>query len=345
MTDTNFTHGELFAGMGGFSQAAQRCGFKTVWANEMEPYPFSLHKLNHPDTVHLEKSLDKAIAEIIQMPVDVISAGFPCQPFSYAGPRRKQFDPRSEPIFLLENIISGLKDKKPKFIILENVKGFYAKDNIVLPALKEVLRNSGYLLPEKHMFLASLNEMSLLPQARVRFIGIAVRKDLFPVFRFSRKYFESPVPLGFRHFVDFDIDYEDHTISEENKYGKLLREKIREKKKIGDNPQRHMYQIRKTYARVLSKDLCPTLTANMGLGGHNVPFILTDTNKIRRLTPTECIRLQGFKADYQLGNLSGWNKIYKAIGNSVAVPMFTPIYKEIYDHLQLETTHLQRRIA
>ena len=345
MTDTKFTHGELFAGLGGFSQAAHRSGFETVWANEMEPYPLSVHKLNFPNTISLEKPLEESVSEIIQMPVDVMSAGFPCQPFSYAGPRRKQFDPRSEPIFLLENIVSGLKDKKPKFIILENVKGFYAKDNAVLPFLINLLRQLGYILPEKNMFLASLNEMSPFPQARVRFVGIAVRKDLFPVFRFSKKYFSNMSTYRLNHFVDFAVDHDEHTISEENKYGKLLREKIEEKKKEGLDPQRHMYQIRKTYARVLSRDLCPTLTANMGLGGHNVPFILTDTNKVRRLTPYECIRLQGFNQNYSLGELSGWNKIYKAIGNSVAVPMFEPIYQEIRDHLELQIEHSQRRIA
>lgn len=345
MTDIKFTHGELFAGLGGFSQAAHRTGFETIWANEMESYPFSIHKLNFPNTVHIEKPLEEAVSEIIQMPVDVLSAGFPCQPFSYAGPRKKNLDPRSEPIFCLSQILSSLSDRKPKFIILENVKGFFAKDNPVLPALIELLQQYGYSLPVKNMFLASLNTMSTLPQSRVRFVGIAVRKDLYPAFKFSKTYFQQSIPHGFDQFVDFKIDYEEHTIAEDNKYGKLLREKIEEKKKAGEDPQRHMYQIRKTYARVLSKDLCPTLTANMGLGGHNVPFILTNTGTIRRLTPVECIRLQGFDANYTLGELSGWNKIYKAIGNAVAVPMFEPIYREISEYLKLHQLAQEKLIA
>lgn len=346
MESTKFTHGELFAGLGGFAQAAHRSGFETLWANEMASGPSNFYKSNFPNVEHLCCPLDKAVSRITQIPVDVISAGFPCQPFSYAGPRKMQLDARSEPIFFLDNILNGLKECKPKFIILENVRGFYSKDNPVLPALENLLRHHGYFIPMNGMFLASLNEMSKIPQARVRFVALACRVDLYPAFRFSKKYF--PIQesnYAFEHFVDFDRDYDAHQIAEDNKYAKLLREKIEEKRALGENPQNFMFQIRKTYARVLNKGVCPTLTANMGSGGHNVPFIVTNTDRIRRLTPHECANLQGFNPDYDFGELKTWSPVYKAIGNSVAVPMFEPIYRELFEYLNTYVEMNQRQIA
>ena len=64
---------------------------------------------------------------------------------------------------------------------------------------------------------------------------------------------------------------------------------------------------------------CPTLTANMGTGGHNVPIILDDFG-IRKLTPRECFNFQGFPEDYKLPNMSD-SKLYKLAGNAVSVPV------------------------
>ena len=63
----------------------------------------------------------------------------------------------------------------------------------------------------------------------------------------------------------------------------------------------------------------PTLTANMGSGGHNVPLIKDDKG-IRKLTPRECFNLQGFPKDYKLPDLSD-GKLYKLAGNSVSIPV------------------------
>jgi DNA (cytosine-5)-methyltransferase 1 len=81
------------------------------------------------------------------------------------------------------------------------------------------------------------------------------------------------------------------------------------------------YQWRRVYARENKSNVCPTLTANMGTGGHNVP-IVRDTKDIRKLTPLECARFQGFK-DNELrfpDNMADCHK-YKQIGNSVTVPI------------------------
>ena len=72
------------------------------------------------------------------------------------------------------------------------------------------------------------------------------------------------------------------------------------------------------------KKVCPTLTANMGTGGHNVP-IIKDKKGIRKLTPLECVRLQGFPFDYKLPETLSDAPLYSQAGNSVSVPVIESI--------------------
>ena len=80
-----------------------------------------------------------------------------------------------------------------------------------------------------------------------------------------------------------------------------------------------VYQYRRVYVRENKSNECPTLTANMGGGGHNVPLILDDKG-IRKLTPRECFRFQGFPSSYVLPNISD-TQLYKLAGNAVSVPV------------------------
>ena len=89
-----------------------------------------------------------------------------------------------------------------------------------------------------------------------------------------------------------------------------------------------VYQWRRVYVRENKNGLCPTLTANMGTGGHNVPLI-KDKKGIRKLTPKECLRLQGFDEDYILPTTLANSALYKQVGNSVSVPIVCLIANEI----------------
>jgi len=89
-----------------------------------------------------------------------------------------------------------------------------------------------------------------------------------------------------------------------------------------------VYQWRRKYVRENKKNVCPTLTANMGMGGHNVP-IIKDKNGIRKLTPSECFRLQGFPKEYILPDNLSDSALYKQAGNSVSVTVIDKIAKEI----------------
>jgi len=88
-----------------------------------------------------------------------------------------------------------------------------------------------------------------------------------------------------------------------------------------------IYQWRRHYVRVNKSNLCPTLTANMGTGGHNVPIIKTESG-IRKLTPRECFLFQGFSKSFKLPKISD-SHLYKQAGNSVTVPLIEKIAKEM----------------
>jgi len=88
-----------------------------------------------------------------------------------------------------------------------------------------------------------------------------------------------------------------------------------------------IYQWRRIYVRENKNNLCPTLTANMGTGGHNVPLII-DRKDIRKLTPRECARFQGYDDSFILPNIAN-SHLYKQIGNSVTVGVIEAIAKNI----------------
>ncbi len=89
-----------------------------------------------------------------------------------------------------------------------------------------------------------------------------------------------------------------------------------------------LYQFRRYYVRENKTERCPTLTANMGRGGHNVP-IVRDTKGIRRLTPQECLLFQGFPPEYQIPPRVADCHSYMYIGSAVAPPMVQRIVEQI----------------
>jgi DNA (cytosine-5)-methyltransferase 1 len=88
-----------------------------------------------------------------------------------------------------------------------------------------------------------------------------------------------------------------------------------------------VYQWRRQYVRENKSGVCPTLTANMGMGGHNVPLV-KDKKGIRKLTPRECARIQGFPDSYKLPNIAD-SALYKQFGNSVSVPVIEAIARQM----------------
>ena len=90
-----------------------------------------------------------------------------------------------------------------------------------------------------------------------------------------------------------------------------------------------LYQWRRHYVRENKSNLCPTLTANMGTGGHNVPLILTDSGEIRKLTPKETFNVQGYPKSFKIPEGVSNGQLYKQAGNSVVVPVIKRIAENI----------------
>lgn len=125
---------------------------------------------------------------------------------------------------------------------------------------------------------------------------------------------------------DLKVDEKYFYTKDKNKFYDQLEESI--------TSQKTVYQWRRKYVRENKSGLCPTLTANMGTGGHNVPLIKSDYG-IRKLTPRECFNLQGYPEDFILPDLAD-SHLYKQAGNSVVVPVIEAIAKEILKALNGE---------
>ncbi|GEM_PF-5253667 len=128
------TVGELFAGYGGFGLAFESAGFEVLWQVEIDDYASAVLSKRFPDV-----ALYGDIHDCHDLPyVDVITAGFPCQPFSVAGKRRGSQDER----FLVQEMMRVIEEVKPQIAFLENVPGFLTMHTPLLEILKGWVKNN-----------------------------------------------------------------------------------------------------------------------------------------------------------------------------------------------------------
>lgn len=310
----NLTCASFFAGVGGIDIAFENQGFKTIYANEIDSLACKTFEANFNIKVD---NRDINIVNENEIPdFDIMLGGFPCQAFSLAGHRQGFNDEhgRGTLFFELERIF---KKKKPQIIFLENVKNLVGHDNgNTFRIILEKLENAGYYV--KYQVLNAMNYGNV-PQNRERIYIVAFRQK-----RLYQK-FEFPKPLQLRtklkNFIDYENKVEDrYYYTKSCKFYDELIEEIKSKDTV--------YQWRRIYVRENKNNVCPTLTANMGTGGHNVPLILTD-NGIRKLTPKECFSLQGYPRNYCLPRDIANTNLYKQAGNSVVVPVISRIAENI----------------
>jgi DNA (cytosine-5)-methyltransferase 1 len=304
----------LFAGIGGIDLGFKNAGFDICWANEIDKKAcitysknFSNEKLFCDDIKNLNtKKLDK---------IDILTGGFPCQAFSIAGFQKGFSDERGTLIFELLRIA---KDLKPRVIFLENVKNL--KSHNKGERLKKIIKrveNIDYFI--KYEVLNTC-EYSNIPQNRERLYMVCFKnKKEFENFNFPKKINSL---LTIQDILEKNVKSEFYY--KNTKYYPILKENIKNKNTY--------YQWRRHYVRENKSNLCPTLTANMGMGGHNVPLIFDDKD-IRKLTPRECARLQGFPDSFILPDTLPNSLLYKQIGNSVSVPVIEKIAKNIIEVL------------
>ena len=314
------TVGSLYAGVGGICLGFKQAGFSIEWANEFDKFACITYRLNFDHELIEEDVLDLDIKKL--KPVDVLCAGFPCQPFSLAGYRKGFGDHRGNHFFKVMDFVDIMR---PKAIFLENVKNLLNHDNgNTLRVIENEITRRGYSFVYK---LLNTKEYGNIPHNRERIFMVAFDKDV--VSAYNSFEFPKPVALS-RSISDMLVDEkveEKFYYKNKLKFYKDLVENITERNVI--------YQWRRKYVRKNKKGVCPTLTANMGGGGHNVPLILTE-HGIRKLTPQECFGFQGFPVDsgeYKLPRLAVYH-LYKQAGNSVSVPVVKGIAMNIKSVLQ-----------
>lgn len=305
----------FFAGVGGIDLGFEQAGVKCIWANEIDTYAAQTYRNNFDNRIVVDdiKNIDPN-----EVPdIDILLAGFPCQAFSVAGYRKGFNDERGNLFFDLMRIIEA---KLPEVLFLENVKNLVGHDKgktfrIILQALEA----NGYHV--KYKVLNSC-EYGNVPQNRERIYIVAFRNEEY--FR----NFEFPQPQVLSTQLTELIDYQ---LQVDSKYyyteGTC---KFFEQLKTEITREDTIYQWRRVYVRENKSNLCPTLTANMGTGGHNVPLIKSKYG-IRKLTPRECFNLQGYPSDYRLLENMSNTQLYKQAGNSVVVPVVKRIAENIVD--------------
>lgn len=314
VTNPKFTFIDLFAGIGGFRIALQslggKCVFSSEWdANAQKTYFYNFGEIPYGDITK------ESIKNCIPDGFDVLCAGFPCQAFSIAGYRKGFEDTRGTLFFDVAEII---KRKRPKAVFLENVKNLYTHDNgKTFAVIKATLEELGYVVYHKVM---NSMEYANVPQNRERIFIVCFDPKQVK----NHHQFSFPERTELTHTIHDCIDPEinDKALFYGAKfihYEELKRDMV---------SMDTIYQWRRQYVRENKSNVCPTLTANMGTGGHNVPLILTKYG-IRKLSPKECINFQGYPKEYQFPTSIANSAKYKQAGNSVVVPLITKVCQNI----------------
>lgn len=325
-------HMALFAGIGGFMYATQRRGIQTVWANEVDSKCCDMLSLNFPGTVISTKSiadLDKDDIAKIPEGIDLLTAGFPCQSFSQAGGEFKAFDdPRGKLFFDIPRIIN-LMQNPPKVVLLENVPNLkvFDKGSLLRTVLSE-MRLAGYWVKDQHAQILNSANYGNTPQNRERLFIVCAHKRYFNnnPFDFSQIK-EIPTPKLFDFINRHKKMGDEYYLSKESKYFHMI-EQLAKKSDFD-----RLFQIRRVEGRACPPGVCPTLTANMGGGGHNVPFVF-DNFGLRRLTEEECLKLQGFETkSVRVPNDVLSKDLYKMVGNAVSVNTVLTIIEQIENQL------------
>ncbi len=305
---------DLFAGTGAFSLALEKNNkFKCVFSNDMMECSKKMYELNNPNHTFILEDLHKIDMNDIPSH-DILCGGFPCQPFSIAGDK-KGFDDKRSNVFW--KILEILSKHKPGIIILENVKNLKSHDKgQTYKTIESKLQELGYYIK---ISILDTSKITSIPQHRERIYIVGfLDKNIYDQFNFD---FVQKEKKQISDFLEDDIP-EKYYYSDRFKVFEEIKKGIT--KNISENV---LYQYRRFYVRENKSNCCPTLTANMGGGGHNVP-LLKDKNGIRKLTPRECFNLQGFPFDYKLPNVCD-SSLYKLAGNAVSVPVVDLIIEKL----------------
>lgn len=316
---------DLFAGIGGFRIALQNLGGKCVFTSEWDENAKKTYKANFGETPFGDITKERT-KNYIPEGFDVLCAGFPCQAFSIAGKRGGFEDTRGTLFFDVAKII---KDKQPKAIFLENVKGLKSHDKgKTLETILNVLRNDlGYYVPDPEIMNAK--EFGV-PQNRERIYIVGFRGDL------GINSFEYPETLDekvtFKDVKETDVVPTKYYLS--NQYLQTLK----------NHKERHASKGNGFGYQIIKDDEISNSILVGGMGRERNLVIdnrITDftpsthikgeVNRegVRKMTPREWARLQGFPDHFIIPVADA--SAYKQFGNSVAIPAIQATAKKIID--------------
>lgn len=303
----------LFSGIGGIDLAFEQAGFDIVWANELDKYAADTYETNFSSDVLIRGNIKKIHTNTIP-DYDILVAGFPCQAFSTAGKQRGFEDDRGSLFFQVARVVEATR---PKVIFLENVANLLEHDEG-----KSFLTVYNALVPFGYSFKYQVMEpyeYGNRPQTRARVFIVGFLNDM-DCFKFS---FPEKIELTetLNSLFDRSVRHSDcYYYNEDNRFYKELKSCVNQKDCI--------YKIFDWGINKKPYYLCPALTAYMEKCLERVPIILDDFG-IRRLTPYECLKLQGFPSDFRFAPGTPMRKAYKQVGNSVCVPVIRRIAEKI----------------
>ncbi|WP_425449478.1 DNA cytosine methyltransferase [Dethiothermospora halolimnae] len=310
-----YTVASMFAGIGGICKAFKNQGAEIIWANEVDSYACTSYRENFGSDYLVEADIRNVSTKDVPN-FDILTSGFPCQAFSIAGYRKGFDDDRGNLFF---ETLRFIVEKQPRAFLIENVKNLVSHDKgNTFKIVEEALIANGYYIKYK---VLNTMEYGNIPQNRERIylVGFKEKKEC-DMFQFPS---EINLIRTIHDIIDIEDKKEDRYYYREGKtkYYPMLKEAITKKNTV--------YQLRRVYVRENKSNVCPTLTANMGTGGHNVPLIL-DNYGIRKLTPRECFDFQGF-FDFKIPKKMSNTRLYKQAGNSVSVPVVERIAKHMIE--------------
>lgn len=314
----------LFSGIGGFDLALQRQGYEIVGASEIDRYARQIYSRHFPK---VKIWWDATRIEPSELPdFDLLCAGFPCQAFSIAGKRLGFEESRGTLFFEIARIA---RQKRPRFLLLENVKGLLSHDRgktfaVILSVLDELGYDAEWQV---------LNSKYFVPQNRERIfiIGHLREKSTQKIFPFYESKGVSSTKVSIESESQEGIRCEVSCI--DSRYGALRNtgetyliawSKSHRTGKTESDKKRHNYGKIENRIKIGEANC---LNTGDGAGNQSTQsFVITD-EQVRKLTPLECERLQGFPDGWTEG-ISDTQR-YKCIGNAVTVPVVEFIIQKI----------------
>lgn len=299
----------FFSGLGGLDKGFVDTGYNIIWANDYDKFAVQTYKANLGNHILLGDINEIPLEEIPDC--DVLIAGFPCQPFSMMGQQKGFEDTRGTLFFRIAEVVADKikRDKRPKAIILENVRSLRTHNNG--KTYKEIHRVLQDVLGYR-VFCDILNSADFgVPQTRNRtyivcFDNWEVEYE-FPVKKKLNKTLQD--------LLEHDVD---------SKY--FLSDKILPTI-LSDGTGG--YRAKSEIDLKIARPLCATMAKMHRACQDNY---VTQKGKIRRLTPRECARLQGFEDSFMIPVSD--SQAYKQFGNAVTVNVSRAVAQSVKDTLK-----------